>query len=162
MKSMYQMISKGCLMGYFIMVRHIPEQEAQSQGTNNLAKNHPKMKQKALVEINSVETPFNLQNGEYCFICCTCMSVCVACWGLRAKYCDNVYCKYTRQSGANGIQSLDSPKSTSTGQSFKSTLHPKGTKLAESTNCVYNSLTKCPVCPQARTTKSLSQLRIKK
>ena len=87
---------------------------------------------------------------------------CVACWGLWAKYCDNVYCKYTRQSGANGIQSLDSPKSTSTGQSFKSTLHPKGTKLAESTNCVYDSLTKCPVCPQTRTTKSLSQLRIKK
>ena len=49
----------------------------------------------------------------------------VACWGLWAKYCDNVYCKYTRQSGANGIQSLDSPKSTSTGRSLKSTLHPK-------------------------------------
>ena len=98
----------------------------------------------------------------YAFLFCNygCKSaICVACWGLWAKYCDNVYCKYTRQSGANGIQSLDSPKSTSTGQSFKSMLHPKGTKLAESTNCIYDSLTKCPVCPQTRTTVIISTIK---
>ena len=46
--------------------------------------------------------------------------------GLWAKYCDNVYCKYTRQSGANGIQSLDSPKSTSTGRSLSPRYTQKG------------------------------------
>ena len=50
----------------------------------------------------------------------------VACWGLWAKYCDNVYCKYTHQSGANEIQSLDTPKSTSTGRSLGPRYTQKG------------------------------------